>query len=178
MEKKLIKIAIVGPESSGKSTISAALAKHYHTLWVPEYARYYCEGLTEACTLQDELNMYYGQVALEKAMETVIPNNLMICDTTFLTVKIWSDHQLGKTPQLVLDAIKSHKYDFYILLKNDLPWQEDPLRDFKGMGDYFLAIWHKELKAINANYQEVGGKENRLENVTKAIDAYLFSLNL
>jgi NadR type nicotinamide-nucleotide adenylyltransferase len=178
MEKKIIKIAVVGPESSGKSTISAALAKHYQTLWVPEYARYYCEGLTEACTLQDELNMYYGQVALEKAMETVLPNNLMICDTTFLTVKIWSDYQLGETPELVLEAIKKHEYDFYILLKNDLPWQEDPLRDFKGLGDYFFEVWIKELKAINANYKEVGGTENRLKNAIKTVDNYLFSLNL
>jgi NadR type nicotinamide-nucleotide adenylyltransferase len=178
MDKKIIKIAVVGPESSGKSTISAALAKHYQTLWVPEYARYYCEGLTEACTLQDELNMYYGQVALEKAMETVLPNNLMICDTTFLTVKIWSDYQLGETPELVLEAIKKHEYDFYILLKNDLPWQEDPLRDFKGLGDYFFEVWIKELKAINANYKEVGGTENRLKNAIKTVDNYLFSLNL
>ncbi|MBC7655175.1 MAG: NadR, partial [Oligoflexus sp.] len=94
------------------------------------------------------------------------------------TVKIWSDYQLGETPQPVLDAIKSHKNDFYILLKNDLPWQEDSLRDFKGMGDYFLDVWHKELKVINANYQEVGGQENRLQNSINAIDAYLFSLNL
>jgi NadR type nicotinamide-nucleotide adenylyltransferase len=178
MDKKIIKIAVVGPESSGKSTISAALAKHYQTLWVPEYARYYCEGLTEACTLQDELNMYYGQVSLEKAMETVLPNNLMICDTTFLTVKIWSDYQLGETPELVLEAIKKHEYDFYILLKNDLPWQEDPLRDFKGLGDYFFEVWIKELKAINANYKEVGGTENRLKNAIKTVDNYLFSLNL
>ena len=178
MEKKLIKIAVVGPESSGKSTISAALAKHYHTLWVPEYARYYCEGLTEPCTLQDELNMYYGQVALEKAMETVVTTHLMICDTTFLTVKIWSDYQLGETPEPVLEAIKTHHYDFYILLKNDLSWQEDPLRDFKGLGNYFFDLWIKELKAINANYKEVGGQENRLENAITAVDNYLFSLNL
>ena len=178
MDKKIIKIAVVGPESSGKSTVSAALAKHYNTLWVPEYARYYCEGLTEACTLQDELNMYYGQVALEKAMEAVVPNNLLICDTTFLTVKIWSDYQLGETPKPVLEGIKTYTYDFYILLKNDLPWQEDPLRDFKGMGDYFLDVWHKELKAINAKYQEVGGQENRLKNAVTAVDNYLSSLNL
>lgn len=173
MDKKLIKIAIVGPESTGKSTISSALAKHYHTVWVPEYARYYCEGLTEPCTLQDELNMFYGQIALEKAMETVAINNLLICDTTFLTVKIWSDHQLGETPKLVLEALQKHPYDFYILLKNDLPWEEDPLRDFEGMGDYFMDIWRKELKALNANYTEVGGKEDRLKNAIEAIAHFL-----
>ncbi|MEO5909708.1 MAG: ATP-binding protein [Pelobium sp.] len=176
MDKKLIKIAIVGPESTGKSTISSGLAKYYDTVWVPEYARYYCEGLTEPCTLQDELNMFYGQVALEKAMETVAKNNILICDTTFLTVKIWSDEQLEKTPVQVLDALNKHTYDFYVLLKNDLPWEEDPLRDFKGRGDYFMGIWRKELKTLNANYTEVGGQEDRLKNAIEAIAHFLNSL--
>lgn len=178
MDKKLIKIAIVGPESTGKSTISAALAKHYQTVWVPEYARYYCEGLTASCTLQDELNMFYGQVALEKAMETVAQNNLLICDTTFLTVKIWSDYQLGETPQPVLDKLQTHKYDFYVLLKNDIPWEDDPLRDFKDMGDYFMNIWRKELLALDASYTEVGGVENRTENAIAAIDNFLETLKI
>jgi NadR type nicotinamide-nucleotide adenylyltransferase len=173
MKKELIKIAIVGPESTGKSTISLALAKHFNTVWVPEYARYYCEGLTAACTLQDELNMFYGQLALEKSMEVVAKNNLLICDTTFLTVKIWSDYQLGETPQLVLDAIKSHPYDYYLLLKNDLPWEDDPLRDFKDMGDHFMEVWRKELNNINASFVEVGGLENRLENAIVEIDKFL-----
>ena len=175
MNKKLIKIAIVGPESTGKSTISSALAKHYNTVWVPEYARYYCEGLTAPCTMQDELNMFYGQVALEKAMEVVATNNLLICDTTFLTVKIWSDYQLGETPQIVLDAIQNHRYDFYVLLKNDIPWEPDPLRDFENMGDYFMDVWRTELNSINAKYNEVGGQENRLKNVINAVDYYLKS---
>ncbi|MDA9554935.1 ATP-binding protein [Pelobium sp.] len=178
MKKELIKIAVVGPESTGKSTLSSALAKHYQTVWVPEYARYYCEGLTAPCTLQDELNMFYGQVALEKSMEVVAQNNLLICDTTFLTVKIWSDHQLGETPQPVLEAIKTTHYDFYVLLKNDLPWEDDPLRDFKGMGDHFMEVWRKELNAINANFKEVGGIENRLENAIVAIDEFLSSKKL
>ncbi|MBC7655008.1 MAG: ATP-binding protein [Oligoflexus sp.] len=173
MNKKIIKIAVVGPESTGKSTIAAALAKHYQTVWVPEYARYYCEGLTTSCTMQDEINMFYGQLALEKSMETVAQNNLLICDTTFLTVKIWSDYQLGETPKLVLDALKVCTYDFYILLKNDIPWQEDPLRDFKNMGDYFMNVWRKELTALNAHYVEVGGTENRIENVISVVDSFL-----
>jgi NadR type nicotinamide-nucleotide adenylyltransferase len=173
MDKKLIKIAVVGPESTGKSTIASALAKHYNTVWVPEYARYYCEGLTEPCTLQDELNMFYGQIALEKSMEVVATNNLLICDTTFLTVKIWSDYQLGETPKVVLDAIKNHPYDFYILLKNDIPWQPDPLRDFENMGDYFMDVWRKELNALSTNYIEIGGQENRLKNAVFGIDSFL-----
>lgn len=173
MNKAIKKIAIVGPESTGKSTMSIALAKHYNVSWIPEYARYYCAALTADCTLQDEINMFHGQIALEDSVLATTESDFVICDTTFLTVKIWSDEMLGETPQIVLDALKTRTYDFYILLDIDLPWQEDPLRDFPHMREHFMNIWHKELKALNANYVVVGGIENRLQNVITAIDKFI-----
>ena len=153
--------------------MSIALAKHYNVPWVPEYARYYCAALTADCTLEDEINMFHGQVALEDSILATAETNFIICDTTFLTVKIWSDEMLGQTPQIVLDALETRTYDFYILLDIDLPWQEDPLRDFPHMREHFMGIWHKELRALNANYVVVGGIENRLQNVIKAVDEFL-----
>lgn len=173
MHKQIKKIAIVGPESTGKSTISQQLAKYYGVPWVPEFARYYCAALTADCTLQDEINMFHGQVALEESFLATAETDFIICDTTFLTVKIWSDEMLGETPQLVLDAIAKRQYDFYVLLDIDLPWQEDPLRDFPHMRERFMEIWHQELKALNANYVVVGGIKDRLQNVIYAIDAFL-----
>lgn len=173
MNKRIKKIAIVGPESTGKSTISVALAKHYNVPWVPEYARYYCAALTTDCTLQDETNMFHGQVALEEAIMATAETDFIICDTTFATVKIWSDAMLGESPQVVLDALITHSYDFYILLDIDLPWQDDPLRNFPNMREHFMQIWHKELKALNANYVVVGGIDNRLQNVINAIDKFI-----
>ncbi len=173
MNKVIKKIAIVGPESTGKSTISQQLAKHYNVPWVPEYARYYCAALTSDCTLQDEINMFHGQVALEESVLAMTETEFLICDTTFLTVKIWSDEILGETPALVLDALKTRTYDFYVLLDIDLPWQEDPLRNFPHMREHFMNIWHKELKTLDANYVVVGGIENRLQNAINAIDQFL-----
>jgi NadR type nicotinamide-nucleotide adenylyltransferase len=173
VHKPIKKIAIVGPESTGKSTISQQLAKHYGVPWIPEFARYYCAALTSACTLQDEINMFHGQIALEESILATAETDFIICDTTFVTVKIWSDEMLGETPQIVLDALKTRSYDFYVLLDIDLPWQEDPLRDFPHMREHFMEIWHKELKALNANYQVIGGVENRLHNVISAINAFL-----
>ncbi|MFD1631186.1 AAA family ATPase [Pseudopedobacter beijingensis] len=170
---KLIKIAVVGPESSGKSTITEGLAKHFGSLWVPEYARFYCENLEGECTFQDEENMFFGQIALEEAISSVVTNNLLFCDTVFLTVKVWSEHQFGKAPQPVIQEIPKRTYDFFLLLKNDLPWQDDPLRNFKGMGDYFFNVWKNELESINANYAEVGGLEDRLSNAINTVELFL-----
>jgi len=166
---EIIKIAVVGPESTGKSTMSAYLAAHYNTVWVPEFARDYCAKLTEQPTWQDEINMFYGQLALEAEM---LPkaNKLLICDTTFMTVKIWSDHIFGKAPQMVVDELPKHPYDLYLLLNIDLPWEEDPLRDFPHLRDHFLDVWHTELKALNAKYVVISGTgDDRYTNAVKAI---------
>lgn len=168
-----IKIAIVGPESTGKSTMSAYLAKHYHTVWVPEYAREYCDALTEPPTWQDEINMFHGQIALENNLLSKA-NKILICDTTFITVKIWSDEMFGQSPQQVLDELSHHHYDYYLLLNIDLPWEDDPLRDFPDKREYFMEVWHKELQALNANYTVISGSgEERYQNAVQAIDAFL-----
>ncbi|WP_158796505.1 AAA family ATPase [Pedobacter sp. L105] len=167
------KIAIVGPESTGKSTLTKSLAKHYQTLWVAEFARYYCAALTGPCTMQDETNMFHGQVALEESVLAMAEKDFIFCDTTFLTVKIWSDEMLGETPQIVLDALTERTYDLYLLLDIDLPWEEDPLRDFPHMREHFMATWYKELDNLGANYVLIRGIEDRLDNAITAIDVFL-----
>jgi NadR type nicotinamide-nucleotide adenylyltransferase len=172
-KSEIVKIAVVGPESTGKSTMSEYLAKHYNTVWVPEFAREYCEKLTEPPTWQDEINMFYGQLALEKEIMP-LANKLLICDTTFITVKIWSDYTFGKSPQEVLDELPVHLYDFYLLLNIDLPWQEDPLRDFPHMREHFMEVWYKELNSLNARYTVISGTgPGRYENAVAAIDEFL-----
>ena len=172
VKPEIKKIAVVGPESTGKSTMSAYLATHYNTVWVPEFARGYCENLTEAPTWQDEINMFNGQVALEKEY---LPkaNRLLICDTTFITVKIWSDYTFGRAPQEVLDELPRHPYDLYLLLDIDLPWEEDPLRDFPHLREHFMQVWYNELNALKAKYVVISGNgRQRYENAVKAIGSF------
>ena len=171
--RKIKKIAVVGPESTGKSTMSAYLANHYQTVWVPEFAREYCEKLTEPPTWQDEVNMFYGQLALEAEIAPKA-NKLLMCDTTFITVKIWSDYTFGRSPQEVLDELPVHPYDLYLLLDVDLPWEEDPLRDFPHLREHFMQVWHRELQALNANYIVISGEGKvRYEAAIRAIDEFI-----
>jgi NadR type nicotinamide-nucleotide adenylyltransferase len=181
MEKprsEIIKIAVVGPESTGKSTMSAYLANHYNTVWVPEYARGYCEKLTAPPTWQDEINMFHGQIALENEL---LPkaNKLLICDTTFITVKIWSDEIFGRSPQEVLDELPKHPYDLYLLLDIDLPWEDDPLRDFPHKREHFMDVWYKELDALGARYKLISGTgPERYEQAVAAVDDFIMSTEI
>ncbi len=169
----ITKIAIVGPESTGKSTLSHQLARYYNTVWVPEYAREYCEKLSQPCTWDDEINMFKGQLELENSLIQKA-NKLLICDTTFITVKVWSDYMFGKSPQEVLDEIPRHPYNLYLLMDIDLPWQEDPLRDFPHMREYFMEVWHNELKALRATYKVISGTDVvRFQNAIHVIDDFV-----
>ncbi|WP_037495494.1 AAA family ATPase [Sphingobacterium deserti] len=173
MNNNLIKkIAVVGPESTGKSTVAKFLADQFNTVCVPEYARYYCEDLNKQYTLQDEVNMYHGQRALEHALLPLAQNNMLVCDTTILTVKIWCDHLFGDTPKEVTDEIKRVKYDYYLLMDIDLPWEDDPLRDFPQQREHFMAVWKKELDALGASYDIISGTgHERLDNSLHAINS-------
>lgn len=167
--KPLIKIAVVGPESTGKSTMAMHLAEHYETVCIPEYSRYYCENINREYTLQDEVNMFYGQVALEDALRPLAKNSIIFCDTTILTVKIWCDRLFGKTPDEVVDEIKSRKYDFYLLMDIDLPWEDDPLRDFPNEREHFMEVWKNELQSLDSQYVIISGQDD--ERLKKGVVA-------
>lgn len=170
----LLKIAVVGPESTGKSTMTQYLANNLNSSYVPEYARYYCKDLKNQYTLQDEMNMFYGQLALEDAISSQARNNILICDTTIITIKIWSDYLFQQTPTEVLTELQHRTYDVYLLMDIDLPWEDDPLRDFPDQREYFLSIWKKELDCLQANYHVISGLGNeRLNNGLKAVQQYI-----
>ncbi len=171
--EKVVKIAIIGPESTGKSTISEQLAAHYATNWVTEYARAYCSKLTEPCTLQDELNMFKGQILVEDAALAQKPA-LLFCDTTILNVKIWCEHVFEECPAQVVEEIKRRPYDLYLLMDIDMPWQYDPLREFPDLRDHFLAIFKLELQQLKANYVVISGiGDARLQAAITTIDSFL-----
>ncbi|MBC7398346.1 MAG: ATP-binding protein, partial [Mucilaginibacter sp.] len=101
-------------------------------------------------------------------------NKILICDTTFITVKIWSDEIFGKSPQVVLDELPKSQYDLYLLLNIDMPWQEDPLRDFPHKREHFMDVWYKELNDLNANYVLISGiGQDRYDSAVAAIDKFL-----
>ena len=174
LESTLCKIAVVGPESTGKSIMTSQLAREFETWYVPEYSRDYFQGSDKQYTLQDEVNVFHGQVALENAIMDATPENLLFCDTTILTVKIWSDYLFGATPENVLNEIGTRPYDLYLLMDIDLPWEDDPLRDFPDKRDYFMEVWKKELVGLDARYEVVRGLgEERFSAARDVVSKFL-----
>ena len=122
------RIAITGPESTGKSTIAQQLAGHFNTLWVPEFARDYIAGLNRDYTLTDLEKIAQGQLELQKKTEAQNPE-IFFTDTELLVIKVWSENAFGTCPDWILEALQNQQFDLYLLMNIDLPWEPDPQRD-------------------------------------------------
>lgn len=155
------KIVVIGPESTGKSTLTQALAEHFGEPWVPEYAREYLEGLDRPYGFDDLLAIARGQVALEER-QVEVAERFLFCDTDLHVLQVWSESKYKKVHPWIQEQIATRKYDLYLLTYIDTPWEADPQREHPDpeMREYFFK-WYKSLLEINDTpYQIVRGDKN------------------
>lgn len=133
----LKKIVIIGPESTGKSTLCENLATYYNTIWCREYAREYLLKHGNQYSFEDLDTIARGQLSLEsKAAAEVLnapsagPHPLLFIDTDMYVMKVWCEFVFEKCHQWILDEIVSRRYDLYLLCNTDLPWVKDELREY------------------------------------------------
>ena len=164
------KIVVLGPESTGKSTLSQKLAAHYNTVWTPEYAREYIENLPRPYEQHDLLAIARGQLQLEdeKAQQA---GDLLICDTDLYVIKVWSEHKYGQCDPQILEQIASRRYDLYLLTYIDIPWENDPQREYPDpqMREYFYRIYRDIVMNSGVPWADIRG--SYAEREEKAIAA-------
>ena len=122
------RILILGPESTGKSTLASALGAYFQEPWVPEVAREYLEKLDRPYTYEDLLLIGKRQLSQEDEL-AARAKHFLFCDTDLRVIQVWSQHRFGKVDPWVLDEIARRTYDLILLCAPDLPWQADPLRE-------------------------------------------------
>ncbi len=166
------RILILGPESTGKSTLAEDLSLYYEEPWVPEYAREYLDDLGREYCYEDMLAIGKGQVALEDAMAEKAEKYLF-CDTDLRVIHIWSEHRFGKTDPWVMQQISERKYELILLTDTDLPWTPDPLREYPEleMRDYFFKKYLQLAKESGIQYFIISGdREKRLKVAAEGIN--------
>lgn len=177
-EANIIKVVIFGPESTGKTTISQQLARHYNTVWVVEYAREYLQdkwnNTRKTCETHDLIPIAEGQMRLENELAKRA-DKVLICDTDLLETKVYSQEYYGGFVDPKLDeAAQTNYYDLYLLTYIDTPWEADDLRDRPELRQEMFDAFEQALKDHNKNYILLkGDKQTRLETATKAIDKLL-----
>ncbi|MBT9391891.1 ATP-binding protein [Hymenobacter sp. NST-14] len=173
----MLRVALTGPESTGKTTLSRLLAEHYRTSWVPEYARHYLERHGANYTISDLEQIAQGQLraedeAFREARHRGYP--VVFCDTDLLVIKIWAEHAFGYCPDWILRRLEQQQYDLILLLNVDLPWQPDPLREHPHHRQYFFDLFQRELRGQLSNFAEISGlPAQRLEQSIFHVDMLL-----
>lgn len=165
------RILILGPESTGKSTLAEDLANHFGEPWVPEFAREYLEKIDRSYHFEDLVEIGRGQMDLEDRIAQ-IAKNYLFCDTDLRVIHIWSEHRFGKTHSWVLDEIARRKYDLILLTDTDLPWTPDPLREYPEleMRQYFFKKYLQLAQESGFPYLIVSGdQETRLQTAVDAL---------
>ncbi|HPD54796.1 MAG: AAA family ATPase [Bacteroidota bacterium] len=171
-EHPIVRIALLGPESTGKSTLAERLAEQYQTVWVPEFARTYLATLDHPYTAADVLHCFREQVAAEDSA-TAAASRLLFCDTEIINFRVWLLYRFGHCPSFVSDAW-THRYDFYLLTYPDIAFEPDPLREHPGRRLFFFDWYRRELEMRGANYSVIKGEgEARIRNAKLALDQFL-----
>lgn len=172
----LKKIVIIGPESTGKSTLCEALAQNFNTSWCPEFARQYLLNHGTNYTYNDLLTIAKGQLALEEEMTLQANNGLLFIDTNMYVMKVWCEFVFDKCHPWILEQIVNRRYDLYLLCNTDLPWVKDELREYPDLETRNkLFHYYKDLLVNQATpWVEISGNdENRLVQAIAAVNKIL-----
>jgi len=162
-----MKIAITGPESSGKTTLTEKLAIKYNASSVPEFARNYLLDRNGIYNQHDLDTIAIGQVNSLEAIQT----NFLICDTEMTVIKIWSEFKYKSCSEIILNLYKQQKFDHYFLCYPDIPWEEDPLRENPNDREMLFDIYLNELKKNNIPFTVISGNlETRLKTCEEVIE--------
>lgn len=172
-KNKIRKVAIVGPESTGKTVLAKQLAHHFQTKWVPEYARDYLNLINRPYTRDDLEIIAMEQINMEDRMEKKV-DKLLICDTTLLVVKIWSEYKYGNCAEWIIDEVKHRYYDRHLLTYIDIPWEQDPQREHPHKRQFLYDLYLSELKKLGIDFTEIKGSPGeRLKRSVEEINSLL-----
>ena len=158
----MYKVGIIGPESTGKTTLARYLASRYDGVFVPEYAREYMEKLNRPYTYDDVCSIARQQI---DQLATLTANTYFF-DTELIITKVWFEHKYGTCPEWVVDAIHTYPMDVYLLCYPDLPWIADPVRENPNIRYELFQRYEREVQELGIPYYIIRHETNMInENI-------------
>jgi NadR type nicotinamide-nucleotide adenylyltransferase len=170
---KQIRIAVTGPESTGKSTLTKQLAEVFGGQFIPEFAREYIENLPHHYTYEDVEAIAKAQVEQYRLTQER-SDNIFFFDTWLIITKVWFNWVFNKMPEWMDIEIRNCPMDLFLLCRPDLPWEADPVRENGGENRLKLfELYRGELEHYGFSFVEIGGLgEGRLNNAIAAVRSF------
>jgi NadR type nicotinamide-nucleotide adenylyltransferase len=170
--KQLKRVAILGAESSGKSTLAAALAARYGTAWVPEYLREFVETEGRVPFESDQFPIARTQLEREDAAAGRA-SRFLFCDTTPLMTALYSRVYWGRVDQQLAALDAAHDYALTLVAAPDSPWVPDGLmRESDAVRQAVHALLLQTLAARAIPFVLVSGSlAQRLQQVERVLEA-------
>jgi NadR type nicotinamide-nucleotide adenylyltransferase len=156
----MVKIALTGPESSGKTTLAQQLAAHFGAPCVQEFARLYLDSIARPYDEDDLPIIARGQLGWEQALAKSRPP-LLFCDTDLFVLQIWSEFKYGYCSPLILQYLHEARYTAHILCRPDIPWAFDPLREHPEQRDVLFELYLRALQQAGAAFIIAEGAEEQ-----------------
>jgi NadR type nicotinamide-nucleotide adenylyltransferase len=171
-------IVVTGPESTGKTLISAFLSRQLNCPWIPEYARDYIGSLDRHYNYSDLVHIAEIQVNLKNKIEKS-GASMLVLDTWLIITKVWFQEVYNKYPVWIDNEIKMHKIDLFLICKPDIPWIPDPLRENGGeKREYLMNRYIEEIQKTGMKYILIGGTgDERYKNAFESVKTH-FNLPL
>ncbi|MFC0135340.1 nicotinamide-nucleotide adenylyltransferase [Massilia eurypsychrophila] len=168
------RVAILGAESSGKSTLAAALAVHYRTVWVPEYLREFVEKHARVPYESDQFRIAQVQMEREHAA-AALADGWLFCDTTPFMTAIYSGVYWGRVDPLLCALDRLHNYAVTLVTAPDGPWVPDGLqRESAAVRQSVHEAVIDKLERRSIAYTLVTGSlEQRLPQAVRALEQHL-----
>lgn len=186
-DPNVIKVVVMGVESTGKTTLCQDLATAYGSTWVVEYMRPYLkqkwqtpEGRLAGIGYDDLLPIAKGQIHAENQATAQLAKqanhnnkNLaaklpLFCDTCLFELMVYAHWYQGRCPSKLKQAALSHRYDMVLLTKLDVPWQADGIRDSPYERNAIHDVFVTALNTYGIDYHLIGGgRDERVTQVKK-----------
>lgn len=173
LRPNLTRIVLTGSESTGKTTLAAQLAAHFHVDFVPEFVREFAANKGAPIAMSDHGPIAHGQIALENEYAERA-RNLLFQDADLLSTVAYCHHYFGSCPTWIEEEAVRRRPALYLLCQIDIPWVADGIRDRGEQRGEMQELFASTLTRLGATYATVDGRGGtRVTRAIAIVDALL-----